>query len=113
MTRSRFRFGRRALATVAQLSNLTRLHLDRTSVTDEGLAELQSLTQLEYLNLYGTKVTDAGVGHLAKLANLRQLYVWRTKVTPEGIARLQSQVPRLAVNDGIKEPAAVETAAAK
>jgi len=98
---------------VARLPNLTRLHLDRTSVTDDGLAQLQSLTQLEYLNLYGTKVTDAGMGHLAKLANLRQLYVWRTKVTPEAIARLQSQVPRLVVNDGIKAPAAVEAAAAK
>jgi len=103
----------RALATVGQLPNLIRLHLDRTVVTDNGLARLQPLAQLEYLNLYGTKVTDAGLSHLADLPNLRSLYVWRTKVTAEGIARLQSQAPRLVVNDGIKEPAAVEAAAAK
>jgi hypothetical protein len=103
----------RAFATVARLPNLTRLHLDRTAVTDEGLAHLRPLRQLEYLNLYGTKVTDAGLVHLAGLAHLRSLYVWRTRVTAEGIARLQSQVPRLVVNDGIKEPAAVEAAGAK
>ena len=34
---------------------LTRLHLEKTQVTDAGLAHLKGLTSLEYLNLYDTR----------------------------------------------------------
>lgn len=100
-----------ALLNVGRLSNLTRLHLDRTAVTDAGLARLHTLAQLDYLNLYGTKVSDAGLVHLASLKNLRSLYVWRTKVTAAGVARLQSQLPRLVVNDGVQLKETAATAA--
>ena len=43
------------------MRNLTRLHLERTAVTDAGLAALGELPELEYLNLYGTAVTDAAL----------------------------------------------------
>ncbi len=73
----------RGLAEVAQMPNLTRLHLERTAVTDSGLSALASLDSLEYLNLYGTGITDSGLEHLQKLPNLKQLYLWQTKVSPE------------------------------
>ncbi|MFZ4767045.1 MAG: c-type cytochrome domain-containing protein, partial [Roseimicrobium sp.] len=40
-----------ALATVAKMPKLERLHLENTGVTDAGLAQLTKLTELEYLNL--------------------------------------------------------------
>jgi YHS domain-containing protein len=69
---------------LAAMTNLTRLHLERSGLSDTGLAALASLTQLEYLNLYGTAVTDAGLEALRSLPNLKQLYVWQTKVTSTG-----------------------------
>jgi len=49
-----------------KLSQLRRLDLDGTQVTDSGLENLRGLTQLRDLNLNGTDVTDAGVQLLRK-----------------------------------------------
>jgi hypothetical protein len=35
------------------LSSLTRLHLERTEVTDKGIAAIKSLSQLQYINRLG------------------------------------------------------------
>jgi uncharacterized membrane protein len=91
------------LAGIADLKNLTRLHLEQTFVSDKGLKNLQNLPQLEYLNLYGTAVTDEGIQQLAPLKKLRSLYLWQTKVTPEGARRLQEQIPGLSVNMGVDQ----------
>lgn len=88
------------LAQVASLTNLRRLHLEKTAVTDAGLAHVKGLANLEYLNLYSTPITDAGLAHLAGLKNLRNLYVWQTKVTAEGAAGLKKSLPTVNINRG-------------
>jgi len=93
-----------ALADVAKLNNLTRLHLENTAVTDAGLAHIANLEKLEYLNLYGTKITDAGLAHLKGLKNLRKLFVWQTGATEKGAADLKSALPGCDINMGWKEP---------
>lgn len=65
------------------MPNLTRLHLERTKIGDQGLPQLAKLGQLEYLNLYGTAITDTGLDELQDLPKLKQIYLWETKVTPE------------------------------
>ena len=82
-------------------SNLTRLHLNRTAVSDRGLPQLAGLQRLEYLNLYGTRVSDAGLESLAALKRLRTLYVWQTRVSDSGLERLRSALPRLRVDGGL------------
>ena len=72
------------LASLASMTNLIRLHLERSAVSDAGLAALSGLANLEYLNLYGTPVTDAGLEALRPLPRLKQLYLWQTKVTATG-----------------------------
>ena len=64
------------------MRNLARLHLERTAVTDAGLAALNDLPDLEYLDLYGTAITDAGLERLQELPRLKQVFVWQTHVTP-------------------------------
>ncbi|SDJ90085.1 Uncharacterized membrane protein [Catalinimonas alkaloidigena] len=79
-----------AVGTVlAQLPHLTRLRLERTSVTDEAIAQLQPLAHLQYLNLYGTNVTDACLKTLQAMPALRRVFLWRTAVTPEGAAQVR------------------------
>lgn len=89
------------LDAVAKLSNLLRLRLDQTGITDEGIAKLSGLANLEYLNLYGTKVSDASVEALKQLPNLKKLYLWQTDVTPEGVADLQASLPLVAIDTGL------------
>ncbi|WP_020602412.1 c-type cytochrome domain-containing protein [Spirosoma spitsbergense] len=92
-----------ALAQVAKLKNLQKLHLEQTNVTDAGLKQLKGLTNLEYLNLYGTAVTDAGLADLAALKNLKTVYLWQTRVTEQGLAALKKNRPDLDVIGGINE----------
>jgi uncharacterized membrane protein len=81
------------LASIAKLTNLTRLDLNHTAITDEGLTRLAPLTHLEALNLYGTAITDAGLDRLKPLTTLRAAHLWQTRVTPDGVARLRTALP--------------------
>jgi hypothetical protein len=85
---------------IGQLKNLSRLHLEKTDIGDDGLAHLKNLERLEYLNLYGTSVSDAGLSHLNALSRLRSLYLWQSNATREGVAQLTAALPELSVNMG-------------
>ena len=85
---------------VGKLKNLRKLHLENTSITDDGLIHLKELENLEYLNLYGTSITDAGLLHLSNLKELKSLYLWQTNATEEGATRLKEEIPDLYINMG-------------
>jgi uncharacterized membrane protein/mono/diheme cytochrome c family protein len=68
-----------AITAISKLGNLTRLHLDHTSITD--VSKLKALQQLRYLNLVGTRVTLPGVLALKDIKQLRSLYVYQTAVS--------------------------------
>ena len=94
---------------INDLPHLTRLYLQQTQITDEGLTSLEGLEFLEYLNLFGTSVGDAGVDHLADLPALRSLYLWQTSVTDSAVAALQAAAPNLYINTGLSlEPVVTE-----
>ncbi|MEZ0483092.1 c-type cytochrome domain-containing protein [Fibrella aquatica] len=88
------------LTYLTSLKNLTRLNLDQTRLTDEGLGTLASLPNLEQLNLYGTVVTDKGLDVLTRYPNLKVVYLWQTQTSPEGIRRLQQARPNLRIETG-------------
>ncbi|MBO0938168.1 ribonuclease inhibitor [Fibrella sp. HMF5335] len=90
-----------AMASIAKLKNLQKLHLERTAITDAGLRQLTGLPYLEYLNLYGTAITDAGLTSLTGLKSLQTVYLWQTKTTEAGIANLKKALPNLEVVGGM------------
>jgi len=92
-----------AADTLAQMTNLERLHLENTKISDAGLAKLAALPNLEYLNLYGDKVTDGGIAKLAAAKGLKKLFVWQTGVTQNGAKALEGQLPGVKVNVGLTE----------
>ena len=65
------------------------LRLQRTAVTDAGLAHLKNLTTLKLLFLDETNVSDAGMKHLAGLRWMRHLYLGSTQVTDAGIVHFK------------------------
>jgi uncharacterized membrane protein len=89
-----------ALESVARLPNVTRLRLQNTAVTDEGVARLAGLAHLESLNVFGTRVTDTALEPMAAMKSLRTVYVWQTGVTADGVARLKAARPTLVVETG-------------
>jgi uncharacterized membrane protein len=91
------------LSHISKFNNLTRLHLENTKISGEGLMHLENLYYLEYLNLYGTPINDKDLQQLAILKNLKKLFVWQTMVTEEGAIQLQKALPGLEVNLGIEK----------
>jgi internalin A len=78
-----------ALAQVARLDRVERLHLDKTSITDAGLVHLEGLDHLSELYLSDTKISDAGLAHLKGLRNLTVLRLGGTQVTGTGLGQLK------------------------
>ena len=75
------------------MSNLKKLNLDYTPMSDAGLAHLSGLTNLEELWLNSTDITDAGLAHLKKLSKLKLLDLYHTLVTPKGLDDLKTSLP--------------------
>ena len=70
-------------------TNLEKLYLGNTQVTDAGLAHLSKRKDLKELHLRGRRITDAGLVHLSGLTNLERLTLWGSRVTDAG--RFDSQ----------------------
>jgi hypothetical protein len=78
---------------LAELPNLRRLHLKRTSVTDRGMEIVGTLKQLNVIELRYVAVTDASLPQLARLEATTQVHLWGTGISREGAAKLQQDLP--------------------
>jgi hypothetical protein len=84
------------LAYLAGMARLERLSLRYAAVTDAGLAECSSLP-LRYLLLTGTRVTDESIPALQKLQTLDELFIRWTDITEAGEEHLRAALPRAAI----------------
>lgn len=81
--------GDRGLAALREMNSVKDLTLYYAEfVADVALANLKSWTQLERLNLRGTDVTDTSVEYIARFRNLRALDLSFTQVTNNGMDAL-------------------------
>ena len=79
------------------LTDLLRLDVEGTGISDPGLAELTGLSKLSDLDLSFTDVTDAGLKHLLGLTKLCDLELDGTGVTEAGMKELKAALPRLSI----------------
>ena len=89
-----------ALASIAQLTNLTRLDISNTFVTDKGLPMLAANTNLQSLNLVGTKVTAAAIVQLKGLNKLQSLFLYKTGYTSKDWKTLQAVFQKTIIDTG-------------
>lgn len=76
------------LKSVNQLKQLTRLEVssvNKSNLTDAGLAELEGLDNIEWLCLTGGRVTDAGMHVIPSLTRLQGLHLYRTDIGIDSI----------------------------
>ena len=79
-------------------TTLERLRLDRSAITDAGLARLKSLKSLETLSLTETELTDSSVETLAGFQSLKSLNLERSGISPAGIERLKQALPKARIS---------------
>jgi internalin A len=87
-----------ALAGIRTLTNMRRLDLGASQVTDAGLQYLGEMKELTWLWCAATPVTGSGLKHLAGLSKLKVLNLNESQVTDEGLAAIPS-LPELTVLD--------------
>ncbi|MDA0835430.1 MAG: hypothetical protein O2955_10895 [Planctomycetota bacterium] len=75
---------------LAVFSQLRRIDLINSQITDGGLLHLKGLKHLESLNLEGTQFGDEGLRHVAAMTQLKVLKLQRTKITDAGLKSLES-----------------------
>jgi uncharacterized membrane protein len=88
------------LASIADLSSLTRLSLERTAVSDLGIAQLKKLGKLQYLNLIGTKASIKGLEQLKGLSELKQIFLFQTLIQPSEVDQLKKLFPKAKIDLG-------------
>jgi hypothetical protein len=95
------------LASLGNLQALRLLQLDRTRVTDSGLAKLAALPQLEILSV-SPKTSDLGLRAISALTRLRDLDLRGSKVSEAGLNHLTAfpRLTTLALNQNMSDTAA-------
>ena len=66
------------MKSVGELRHLEELELQLTGIGDDGVRHLAGLTDLRRLSLHGTKVTDAAMADVAKMKDLTNLTLSQT-----------------------------------
>jgi hypothetical protein len=77
------------LLPISALSELTRLSVRGSDVTDQGVKQLSVLRKLKFINLHATRVTDQSLFVLAKMGTLEEIDVgYNQNITDAGIRAL-------------------------
>jgi Leucine-rich repeat (LRR) protein len=74
---------------IGSMTNLTRLTLRETKLTDQGLMSLRGLSKLEDADLSGTLITDAGLANVKGWVNLKSFWLGDSPVTGAGLDNLK------------------------
>jgi uncharacterized membrane protein/mono/diheme cytochrome c family protein len=88
------------LAELSDLFALTRLHLERTGLTDEALKFLSKLQHLKYLNLTGNSITLKGIEQLKDLEELTHLYIYQTEIRNADTIAMKKIFPKATIDVG-------------
>jgi Leucine-rich repeat (LRR) protein len=85
---------------VASCSNLRRLSIEHTGVTDVQLEILNNLTSLRYLNIADNKISFGGLQKLNQLKQVKQLYLFQTQVLQTDVPKLRQLFPSASIDLG-------------
>jgi hypothetical protein len=93
------------LAAIGRLTSLKELQLAETAITDRGLAELSKLGRLRLLVLRETNITRSGLAALFALTELRELSISENdQLTDADIQELKRHLPNCKIRFCFREP---------
>ena len=68
---------------IAKLEHVAAIHVNSTSITDNGIAKLKSLPDLQFVELLYSPISNASIEHLRSLKSLTRVKFYGTDVTRE------------------------------
>jgi len=88
------------MKTVSKFTNLEKLILNNSSVTNKGVAELVKLKSLQSLSLAGTGINKNAIQELLKLESLKEVFIWKTNIVNEDILAIKVNNKKIIFNTG-------------
>jgi mono/diheme cytochrome c family protein len=88
------------MKTIYQFSNLEKLILNNSLITNNGLNEIKKLKSLRTLSLAGTKIDKNAGQSLSQLDSLKEVFIWNTKITANEADELQKQDKKIKFDRG-------------
>ncbi len=88
------------MKTINQFSNLEKLVLNNSSITNDGIGELKKLKNLRSLSLAGTKIDKNAAPAFSQLDSLKEVFIWNTNISAAEATELQKQSKKITFNSG-------------
>ena len=84
-------------------TNITRMNLKNTAITNASISLIGQFKKLEYLNIVGTKIDDAGLLALTPSTTLKKIFCWQSGITTNGVMAFQKKYPNIEIDFGEKK----------
>ena len=84
-------------------TNITRMNLKNTAITNASISLIAQFKKLEYLNIVGTKIDDAGLLALTPSTALKKIFCWQSGITTNGVMAFQKKYPNIEIDFGEKK----------
>ena len=85
---------------LAELTELRKLSLQKSSISDGDFQGIVRLKNLSVLNLGGTSFSDEGIISLEGLTSLRKIFLYQSRVTNRGVQELRQLLPAAQIDTG-------------
>jgi len=79
------------MKTINQFSNLEKLILNNSLITNNGLNEIKKLKNLRSLSLAGTKIDKNAAQYFSQPDSLKEVFIWNTNISATETDELQKQ----------------------
>lgn len=86
--------------TISKFTNLEKLILNNSALTNSGLTELIKLKNLQSLSVAGTKIDKNAAAIFQKFENLKEVFVWNTGITVADASSLNQNKEKIIFNTG-------------
>lgn len=88
------------MKTISQFSNLEKLILNNSLITNNGINELKKLKNLRSLSIAGTKIDKTAAPYFSQLDSLKEVFIWNTNISGADVDELQKQNKKIKFDRG-------------
>lgn len=88
------------MKTINQFTNLEKLILNNSLITNKGLGEIKKLKNLRSLSLAGTKIDKNSARSFLEIDSLKEVFIWNTNISVAEAEELQKQNRKIVFDRG-------------